>query len=165
MVYLTDFIKGCTIFRNYWMLNACMCLCMFASWVQWFLFAVKKHVWLDFSSVQLLCCVQVFATPWTAGRQASLSITNYRSLLKFISIESVMPSNISSSVDPFSYLQSFPASGSFLKRQFFTSTGPRTGASASVLSMVNFRGELTNRYSSGTLLSPSFHTFTCLWVF
>ena len=56
MVYLTDFIKGCTIFRNYWMLNACMCLCMFASWVQWFLFAVKKHVWLAFSSVQLLSC-------------------------------------------------------------------------------------------------------------
>ena len=164
MVYFPDFIKGCTIFRNYWMLNACMCLCMFASWVQWFLFVVK-HVWLAFSSVQLLSCVQVFATPWTAGRQASLSITNSRSLLKFISIESVMPSNISSSVDPFSYLQSFPASGSFLKRRFFTSGGQSTGASASVLSMVNFRGELTNRYSSGTLFSPSFRTFTCLWVF
>ena len=52
--------------------------------------------------------------PWTAACQASLSITNSQSLLKFMSIESVMPSNISSSVGPFfSRLQSFPASGSF----------------------------------------------------
>ena len=45
------------------------------------------------SSGQLLSCVRLFATPWTAERQASLSITNSRSLLKFMSIESVMPSN------------------------------------------------------------------------
>ena len=44
-------------------------------------------------SVQLLNCVQLFATPWTAARQASLSITNSWSLLKLMSIESVMPSN------------------------------------------------------------------------
>ena len=48
---------------------------------------------LQFSSVQLLSCVWLFATPWTAARQASLSITNSRSLLKLMSIESVMPSN------------------------------------------------------------------------
>ena len=46
-----------------------------------------------FSSVQSLCCVQLFETPWTAARQASLSITDSRSLLKLISIESVMPFN------------------------------------------------------------------------
>ena len=46
-----------------------------------------------FSSVQSLSCVQLFATPWTAAHQASLSITNSRSLLKLMSIESVMPSN------------------------------------------------------------------------
>ena len=45
------------------------------------------------SSVQSLSCVQLFATPWTAACQASLSITNSRSLLKLMSIESVMPSN------------------------------------------------------------------------
>ena len=45
------------------------------------------------NSVQLLICVQLFATPWTAAHQASLSITNSRSLLKLMSIESVMPSN------------------------------------------------------------------------
>ena len=44
-------------------------------------------------SVQLLRHVQPFATPWTAARWASLSITNSRSLLKLMSIESVMPSN------------------------------------------------------------------------
>ena len=46
-----------------------------------------------FGTVQLLSCVQPFVTPWTAACQASLSITNSQSLLKFMSIESVMPSN------------------------------------------------------------------------
>ena len=45
-----------------------------------------------FSSVQLLSRVQLFANPWTAARQASLSITNSRSLLKLMSIQMVMPS-------------------------------------------------------------------------
>ena len=47
----------------------------------------------QFSSVPSLSYVQLFATPWTAARQASLSITNSRSLPKLKSIESVMPSN------------------------------------------------------------------------
>ena len=46
-----------------------------------------------FSSVQLLNCVQRFETPWTAAHQASLSITNSRSSLKLMSIESVVTSN------------------------------------------------------------------------
>ena len=45
------------------------------------------------SSVQSLSHVRLFATPWTAARQAFLSITNSWSLLKLMSIESVMPSN------------------------------------------------------------------------
>ena len=52
------------------------------------LLQMGKHV-----SVQLLGCVQLFVTPWTAAHKASLSITNSWSLLKLISIESVMPSN------------------------------------------------------------------------
>ena len=44
-------------------------------------------------SFQLLGCVQLFVTPWTAARQASLSITKCRSLLKLMSIQLVMPSN------------------------------------------------------------------------
>ena len=47
----------------------------------------------SFSSVQLLSCVQLFATPWTATHQASLSIDNTWSLLKLMCIESVIPSN------------------------------------------------------------------------
>ena len=45
------------------------------------------------SSFQSLSCVQLIETPWTAARQASLSITNCLSLLKLMSIELVMPSN------------------------------------------------------------------------
>ena len=48
---------------------------------------------LQFSSVQSLSCVQLFVTPWITARQASLSITNSRSLPKPMSIESMMPSN------------------------------------------------------------------------
>ena len=46
-----------------------------------------------FNSVQSLSCVQLYVTPWMAARQASLSITNSRSLLKLMTIESVMPYN------------------------------------------------------------------------
>ena len=54
------------------------------------------YSWLDpaqFSSVQSLSRVQLFVTPWNTARQASLSITNSQSLLKLMSIESVMPSS------------------------------------------------------------------------
>ena len=80
--------------------------------------------------------VRLFATPWTAAHQASLSITNSWSLLKVMSIESVMPLVISSSVF-LSYLQSFPASRSFQWVSFFTLCGQNIGvsASASVLPM------------------------------
>ena len=49
--------------------------------------------WWEFSSVQLLSRVQLFATPWTAAHQASLSITNPRSPPRPMSIKTVMPSN------------------------------------------------------------------------
>ena len=82
------------------------------------------------------------ATPWTAARQASLSFTISQSLLKLMSIESVMPSNYLILCRPLlSCLQSFPASGSFPVSQFFPSGGQRIGvsASASVLPM-NIQG-------------------------
>ena len=53
----------------------------------------KSLTFLDSVSVQLLSHVWLFATPWTAARQASLSITNSWKLRKLMSIESVMPSN------------------------------------------------------------------------
>ena len=52
-----------------------------------------QHFSVQFSSVQLLIHIQLFVTPWTATHQASLSITNSRSLPKLMSVESVMPSN------------------------------------------------------------------------
>ena len=55
--------------------------------------SLSKHLWHQFCSVQLLSRVWLFATPWTAARQASLSIINSWSLLKLMSIELVMPSN------------------------------------------------------------------------
>ena len=69
---------------------------------------LQRHI----SSVQLFCHVWLFGTPWTAACQAFLFITNSRSLLKLMSIESVLPSNhLISLVIPFFHLQSFPASG------------------------------------------------------
>ena len=91
-----------------------------------------------FSSVQSLSHVQLFTTPWTGAYQASLSITNSWSLLRFMSIKSVVSSNVSSSVVPFSsWLQSFTASGSLPVSQLSTSGGQSVGvsASASVLPM------------------------------
>ena len=79
--------------------------------------------------------VQLFATPWTAARQAYLSFTISQSLLKLMSIESMMPSSHSSSATHFFFLQSFPASGSFPMSWLFTSGGLSIGASASVLPM------------------------------
>ena len=76
--------------------------------------------------------VRLFATPGTAAHQASLSITNSRSLLKLMPIESVCHSTISSSVVPFSfYFRSFPSSGSFQMSQLFVSGGQNIGVSAS----------------------------------
>ena len=91
--------------------------------------------------VQLLSRVWLFATPWTAPLQASLSFTISQSLLKFMSIESVMPSNHLILCHPLLLPQPFPASGSSLMSQLFTLSGQRirTSASASVLPM-NIQG-------------------------
>ena len=58
-----------------------------------FQFLSQGFLVAQFSSVQSLSCVRLLATPWTAAHQDSLSITNSWSLLKLMSIESVMPSN------------------------------------------------------------------------
>ena len=60
----------------------CVCVCIY----------IYIYIY-QFSSIQSLSRVRLFATPWTAARRASLSITNSQSLLKLMSIESVMPSN------------------------------------------------------------------------
>ena len=77
---------------------------------------------IQFHSVQLLSHVRLFAIPWTSACQASLSITDSWSLLKFMSIKSVMPFNHLILCCPFLLLPSiFPTSGSFQMSQFFAS--------------------------------------------
>ena len=90
------------------------------------------------TSLQSLSHVQIFVTPWTAVRQASLSITNSWSLLRLMSIESVMPSNHLILCCPLFLPSSiFPSIRVFQRSQFFTSGSQSTGvsASASVLPM------------------------------
>ena len=103
-----------------------------------------KHPKNKYTSVAVvvwsLSCVQLFVTPWTAARQASLSFTISQSLLKLMSIELVMPPNHLILCHPLLLLHSiFPASGSFPMSWLFTSGGQSIGvsASASVLPMNN----------------------------
>ena len=85
----------------------------------------------QFSSVQSLSHVQFFATPWTTVLQASLSITNTWSLLKLMSIETVMPSNYLILCCPLLLLSAkFPSIRIFTS-EFFASSGQSIGASAS----------------------------------
>ena len=118
---------------------------LFSSWtssrhpVQWTIQCLPIHqlfsdfiLLFQFSSVQSLSHIWLFATPWTAAHQTSLSITNSQSLLKFMFTEPVMPSNHLILCRPFSsHLQSFPASGSFQMSQLFASDGQSIGVSAS----------------------------------
>ena len=87
----------------------------------------------------LFCCfpvtqsVQLFATPWSAARHVSLSFTNSRTLLKLMSIESVMPSNHLILFHPLLLLLSiFPSIRVFLMSQFLASGGQSIGTSVSV---------------------------------
>ena len=99
---------------------------------------MELRLLFQFSSVQSLSCVWLFATPWITAHQASLSITNSQSPPKPMSIELVMPSNHLILCHPFSSCpQSFPSSGSFQMTQLFASGGQsiRVSASVSVLLM------------------------------
>ena len=79
-----------------------------------------------FSSVQLLSRARLFVAPWTAARQASLSITNSRSLLRLMSIEAVMPSNHLMLCRPLLLPPSiFPSVGVFSNESVFHSTWPK----------------------------------------
>ena len=99
--------------------------------------AILYNSYTGISSVQLLSRVWLFVTPWTAACQASLSITNSQSLLKLMSIESVMPSNHLILCHPLLLPSIFHNIRYFQMNQFFTSGGQCIGvsASASVLPM------------------------------
>ena len=105
-------------------------------WTSWWFIHITI---LNLVLVQLLSCVQHFATPWTAARQASLSIINSRSLLKLMIIKLVMPSNHLILCHPLLLLSSiFPSTGVF-SNWLFVLGGQSVGASASVLPM-NIQG-------------------------
>ena len=92
----------------------------------------QKNIAFPFSSFQWLSQVLLLATPWTVAHQASLSIANSKSLLKFIFIESVMPSHHLIFCHLLLLLPSiFPRILSFLMNQFFASGGQSIGASTS----------------------------------
>ena len=96
------------------------------------------NFYTEFSSVQLLSRVRLFATPWIAAHQASLSIANSRSLLKLISIESVMPSKHLILCRPLLLLPSiFPSIRVFSSESALCTGGQsiRVSASAPVLPM------------------------------
>ena len=91
-----------------------------------FIFTQSNSCYFYTISVQSLSHVQLFATPWTAARQASLSITNSLSLLKIMSIESVIPSSHLILCHPL-----LPFNLSQHQGQFFTSVGQSIRASSS----------------------------------
>ena len=109
------------------------------------------------SSVQLLSHVQLSVTPWTSAHQACLSITNSRSLLKFMSFASVMPSNHLILHRPLLLPPSiFPDLWSFPMSRFFASGGQSIGisASASVLPM-NIQGWFPLRWTGWIFLQSN----------
>ena len=120
-------ILGLQVFRARKLENSCLfkpllglqvCLC---TW--------SRH---SVSSVQSLSSVQLFMTPWTVAHQASLSITNSWSLLKLMSIESVIPSNRLILCFPLPLPPSiFPSIRVFYNGQYFVSGGQSIGTSAS----------------------------------
>ena len=102
-----------------------------ASWAT--VWVTKRHNWATnthISQFSSLSHVQLFPTPWTAASQASLSITNSWRLLKFMSIELVMPSNHLILCHPLLLPSIFPSRRVFSNEQFFASGGQRIGISA-----------------------------------
>ena len=122
-------------------------------------YQICHHLWeweTGTSPVQLLSCVWLFVTPWTVAHQASLSVTN-----SWSSSSRWCHPTISSSVVPFSCLQSFSALGSFPSSQFFASGGQRIGSfsfsinpSNEYSGLISFRMDWLDRLAvQGTLKS------------
>ena len=113
--------------------------CKMSGWVQkcqvcWKEYQQPQICRIQFSSVQSLSHVWLFAIPWTTACQATLSITNSQSPPKPMSIVSVMPSNHLILCHPLLLLPPiFPTSGSFQMSQLFTWGGQSIGVSASTL--------------------------------
>ena len=83
------------------------------------------HFDIQFSSVQSLSCVRLFAIPWTAAHQASLSITNSWSSLKLMFIKLVMPSNHLILCHPLLLPSIFPSIRGFFNESVLRIRGPK----------------------------------------
>ena len=130
--------------------------------------------YIQVNSVQSFSHVRLFATPWTAAHQASLSITNSQTLLKLMSIKLMMPSNHLILCHSLLLLPSiFPAFWSFSMSQFL-SGGQSSGASASTLVLpmnihdwfisisLQFKG-LSRVFSKTTVQSINSSVFSLLY--
>ena len=122
------FINTCIFLSHKW-IHVWVCGCCFSpdNTVHSFILTVTPLVQVTIVLVQSLSLAQLLVTPLTAACQVSLSFTVSQSLLKLMSMESVVPSNYLILCHPFSCLQSFPASGSFPMSWLFTSGGQSLG--------------------------------------
>ena len=119
----------------------------------------------QFRSVQLLNCVGLFVTPWTAARQASLSITNSWSLLKRMSIELVIPSNHIILFHPLLLPWIFPSIRVFSKESVLRIRWPKYWSfsfiiipSKEIPGLISFRMDWLDLLAvQGTLKSPLQH--------
>ena len=107
------------------------------------------------SSVQSLSCVWLFVTPWTAACQASLAIASFQSLLKLMSIESVMPSNHLILCHPLLLLPSiFPSTRAFSNELVLCIIWPKYWSFSFIISPSNeYSGLIPFRMDSLELLA------------
>ena len=149
--------------RLFWQINVLalhiLCLLFYS---EIFVIFVYLFIYHQLSSVQSLSRVRLFATPWIAALQASLSITNSRSSPKLICIESVMPSSHLILCRPLLLPQSLPASGSFPMSQLFEWGGQSIGVSASA-SVLPMNTQDWNYRKGFSLLWPPYVYATVFW--
>ena len=126
------------------------------------------------SSVQSLCCVRLFVTPWIAARQAPLSITNSWTSLKLMSIKSVMPSNHLILCCPLLLLPSiFPSIRVFSNESALHMRWPKYWSLSFSISpsnehpgLISFRMDWLDLLAvQGTLRSLSQHHSSKAWIF
>ena len=124
----------------------------------------------EFSSVQSVSCVRLFAIPWTVAHQASLPITNSQSLLKLMSIESVIPSNHLILCCPLLLLPSiFPSIRVFCSESGFYIMWPKDWSFSFSISpsneysvLISFRIDCSPRDSQGSSPTPQFRSINSM---
>ena len=92
-IYIYTHIYRFYIYAYIIYIMVCIRMCITVCVHMYFMVCIYTHIYTYFIVAQLLSCVWLFVTPWTAAHQASLSFTISHSLLKLMSIESVIPPN------------------------------------------------------------------------